>query len=87
MLHEPGSTATQLVLDAIVDGPSVCGAYEFTITPGTTTSVAIKASLYFRQDVVRLGIDPFSSMYLFGENASDHFNDTAHQEIHDSTAC
>jgi glucans biosynthesis protein len=83
-LREPGSTATQLVLDAILDGPSVCGAYEFTITPGTTTSVAIKASLYFRQDVDRLGIDPFSSMYLFGENASDHFNDTAHQEIHDS---
>ncbi len=83
-LHEPNSTATQLVLDAIVDGPSVCGAYEFTITPGTTTSVAIRASLYFRQDVLRLGIDPFSSMYIFGENASDHFNDTAHQEIHDS---
>jgi len=83
-LREPSSTATQLVLDAILDGPSVCGAYQFTITPGTTTSVAINASLYFRKDVERLGIDPFSSMYLFGENASDHFNDTAHQEIHDS---
>ena len=83
-LHEPSSTATQLVLDAILDGPSVCGAYEFKITPGTVTSVEIRASLYFRQDVARLGIDPFSSMYLFGENASDHFNDTAHQEIHDS---
>ena len=83
-LHEPASTATQLVLDAILDGPSVCGAYEFRITPGAVTSVDIQASLYFRQDVARLGIDPFSSMYLFGENASDHFNDTAHQEIHDS---
>ncbi|HEX4141706.1 MAG TPA: glucan biosynthesis protein [Candidatus Methylacidiphilales bacterium] len=83
-LREPASTATQLVLDAIVDGPSVTGAYEFTITPGKVTSVDIKASLYFRKDVIRLGIDPFSSMYLFGENASDHFNDTAHQEIHDS---
>jgi glucans biosynthesis protein len=83
-LHEPDSTATQLVLDAILDGPSVCGAYEFRITPGNVTSIDIQASLYFRKDVARLGIDPFSSMYLFGENASDHFNDTAHQEIHDS---
>lgn len=83
-LHEPSSTATELVLDALLDGPSVAGAYEFKIRPGAVTSVEIQASLYFRRDVDRLGIDPFSSMYLFGENASDHFNDTAHQEIHDS---
>jgi glucans biosynthesis protein len=83
-LRQPDSTATQLELYAILDGPSVCGAYEFKIRPGTTTSVDITASLYFRRDVARLGIDPFSSMYLFGENAFDHFNDTAHQEIHDS---
>jgi glucans biosynthesis protein len=83
-LRQPDSTATQLVLYAILDGPSVCGAYEFRIRPGTTTSVDITASLYFRTDVARLGIDPFSSMYIFGENAFDHFNDTAHQEIHDS---
>jgi glucans biosynthesis protein len=83
-LHEPGSNATELVLDAVLDGPSVAGAYTFHIRPGAVTSVDIHASLYFRKDVERLGIDPFSSMYLFGENAFDHFNDTAHQEIHDS---
>jgi glucans biosynthesis protein len=83
-LRQPDSTSTQLVLYAILDGPSVCGAYEFRISPGVVTSVDIHASLYFRHDVARVGIDPFSSMYLFGENAFDHFNDTAHQEIHDS---
>jgi glucans biosynthesis protein len=83
-LHEPSSEATELVLDAILDSPYVTGAYQFRIRPGAVTSVDVVASLYFRRDVDRLGISPFSSMYLFGENASDHFNDTAHGEIHDS---
>ncbi len=42
------------------------------------------ASLYFRQPVDRLGIAPFSGMYLYGENAKDHFGDNVHPEIHDS---
>jgi glucans biosynthesis protein len=83
-LHQPESTSTELVLRALLDSPSVTGAYEFKIRPGAVTSVDIRASLYFRQGVDRLAIAPFSSMYLFGENAYDHFNDTVHQEIHDS---
>jgi glucans biosynthesis protein len=83
-LHEPSSSANELVLDAILDGPSVTGAYEFHIRPGGVTSVDIHASLYFRQPVERLGISPFSSMYLYGENAKDHFGDSQHPEIHDS---
>ena len=83
-LHEPASTATELVLDAVLDSPSVTGAYEFKISPGAVTSVDIRASLYFRQAVDRIGIAPFSSMYLYGENAKDHFGDNVHPEKHDS---
>jgi glucans biosynthesis protein len=83
-LQEPLPTATSLVLDAMLDSPSVTGAYEFTISPGSQTSVDIRASLYFRAPVDQLGIAPFSSMYLFGENAKDHFGDNVHPEIHDS---
>jgi glucans biosynthesis protein len=83
-LREPAPNATALVLDALLDSPSVCGAYEFTIHPGGVTSVDIHASLFFRQKVDRLGIAPFSSMYLFGENAKNHFGDNVHPEIHDS---
>ena len=83
-LQEPSPNATELTLDALLDGPSVSGAYEFRIRPGAVTSVDVHASLYFRQPVERLGIAPFSSMYLFGENAKDHFGDPVHPEIHDS---
>ena len=83
-LQEPAPNATAIVLDALLDTPSVCGAYEFTIHPGAPTSVDIHASLFFREKVDQLGLTPFSSMYLYGENAKDHFGDNVHPEVHDS---
>jgi len=83
-LHEPAPNATEIVLDALLDSPSVSGAYEFTIHPGAPTLVDVHASLFFRQNVDRLGIAPFSSMFLYGENSKDHFGDNVHPEIHDS---
>lgn len=82
-LHEPDSNATLFVLDALLDSPSVSGAYEFKIRPGATTSVDVHATLFFRQSVDWLGIAPFSSMYLYGENGGNHFGNF-HPEIHDS---
>jgi glucans biosynthesis protein len=83
-LQEPAANADQLVLDAVLDSPSLAGAYEFRIRPGSVTSVDVHATLFFRQPVERLGIAPFSSMYLYGENAKNHFGDSVHPEIHDS---
>jgi glucans biosynthesis protein len=83
-LREPAPNATELVVDALLDSPSVAGAYEFHIRPGDRTAIDVHASLYFRKDVTVLALDPFSSMYLFGENAKNHFGDSVHPEIHDS---
>jgi glucans biosynthesis protein len=83
-LQEPAPGATTMTLDALLDSPSVAGAYEFVLHPGAVTSVDIHASLYFRTKVTRLGIAPFSSMYLYGENAKNHFGDNVHPEVHDS---
>ena len=83
-LCEPGSRDTQLILYALMDSPSVTGAYRFAIRPGSVTSVDIDADLYFRHQVDQLGLAPFSSMYEFGENAKNHFGDNVHPEIHDS---
>jgi len=83
-LQEPAPDASQITLDALLDGPSVTGAYEFKIRPGGVTSVDVHASLFFRQAVERLGLAPLTSMYLFGENAKNHLGDNFHPEIHDS---
>lgn len=82
-LHKPDPNATELVLDALLDSASVTGAYEFKLHPGAVTSVDIHAVLFFRKKVDWLGIAPFSSMYLYGENAPNHFGNF-HPEIHDS---
>ena len=83
-LQEPPPNASEMVLDALLDSPSVSGAYEFKVRPGGVTSVDVHGVLFFRQPVDRLGLAPFSSMYLFGENAKNHFGDNFHPEIHDS---
>ncbi len=82
-LHQPAPNDTSLVVDALLDSPSVTGAYGFKIIPGAVTTVEVHASLFFRKAVDWIGLAPFSSMYLYGENAADHFNNF-HPEIHDS---
>ena len=72
------------MLDALLNSASVSGAYEFTLHPGAQTSVDVRATLFFRKAVPNLGLAPFSSMYLYGENAKNHFGNTSHPEIHDS---
>ena len=67
----------------MLDSPSVAGAYEFKLSPGSVSSVDVHAVLYFRQAVTRLGLAPFSSMYLYGENGGNHFGFNV-PEIHDS---
>jgi glucans biosynthesis protein len=82
-LHQPDPNATEMVLDALLDSASLTGAYEFKLHPGSVTSVDVHAVLFFRKKVDWLGVAPFSSMYLYGENAANHFGNF-HPEIHDS---
>jgi periplasmic glucans biosynthesis protein len=82
-LYRPAPNATAMTLDALMESPSVSGAYEFTLRPGAQTSVDVHATLFFRKDVPQLGLAPFSSMYFYGENAKNHFGNY-HPEIHDS---
>jgi glucans biosynthesis protein len=83
-LYQPAANADTLVLDALLDSPSVSGAYEFTLHPGGVTAVDVRATLFFRKAVANLGLAPFSSMYLYGENAKNHFGNSSHPEVHDS---
>lgn len=68
---------------ALLDGPSVTGAYEFTVQPGEATVVGIKATLYLRRPVKLLGLAPFSSMFWFGENTQPRPTDFR-LEVHDA---
>ncbi len=68
---------------ALLDGPSVTGAYSFDAMPGKTTEMFVKGTLYMRRPVKTLGIAPFSSMFWYGENSHPKPDDFR-PEVHDS---
>jgi len=68
---------------ALLNGPSITGAYQFDASPGKTTDMIVKATLFLRKPVEMLGIAPFSSMFWFGENSHPKPYDFR-PEVHDS---
>jgi glucans biosynthesis protein len=72
-----------LTVYALLDSPSVTGAYRFVVTPGEPLAMDITATLFIRKAVERLGIAPLTSMYLCGENDRRMAHDFR-PEIHDS---
>lgn len=82
-LKRPKHNDQSIKVYALLDSPSVTGAYVFTITPGLNTTVKVDATLFPRKDINKLGVAPLTSMYLFGENSKNKFDDHR-PEVHDS---
>ena len=82
-IERPGANAKELVIHALLDSKSVAGAYRFTIRPGTDTVMAVKARLYPRRNVAKLGAAPLTSMFMYGENQRAP-NEDYRPEVHDS---
>lgn len=78
---EAGSNAVTLY--ALLDGPSVTGAFRFVMKRGKDVTMDIEKTLFLRKDVSRLGIAPLTSMYWFSETAKPNAIDWR-PEIHDS---
>jgi glucans biosynthesis protein len=81
--------AKRLVVYALLDGPSVAGAYRIVHTRspgaggGTDLAQDVEAVLTFRKPVHRLGIAPLTSMYWYGATDRTPAQDWRPQ-IHDS---
>lgn len=82
-LEKPAPGARGMKLQALLESASLTGAYSFTITPGAATVIEVRASLYPRTDVARLGIAPSSSMFFFGPQDRDGTSDYR-PAVHDS---
>ncbi len=68
---------------ARLESESVTGAYRFVLQPGDGTTMAVSSWIFAREDVKKLGIAPFTSMYLYGENSQKRPDDYR-PEVHDS---
>jgi len=67
-LERPAADARVLVVSALLDSPSVSGAYRFEIEPGEPQRMRVDAALYPRKPIERLGIAPLTSMFLTAPN-------------------
>lgn len=82
-LVKPSATQRTMTIYAILDGPSIVGAYQFEIRPGAVTQVEVNCELYSRHSVEKVGIAPLTSMFLYGENQRRQQGDIR-PEVHDS---
>ena len=73
-----------LTLYALMEGPSIVGAYRFLMTRGKGVVMDVESSLYVRAQVSRFGIAPATSMYWYSEVMKPIAIDWR-PEAHDST--
>lgn len=81
---KPTIEARQITVYALLDGPSLSGAYEFVIHPGKQTVMDVRSTLFPRTAVKQLGVAPMTSMFFYGENTSIRPVDDFRPEVHDS---
>lgn len=68
-IARPAPGDTTLTIYALLDSPRATGAYRFVLRPtDKDTVVDVKARVFLRDNVGRLGIAPLTSMYLYGSN-------------------
>jgi glucans biosynthesis protein len=82
-LVRPKSDDRVLTIYAVLDSKGLTGAYRFDIRPGAISQVEVTSRLFPRRKIEKLGVAPLTSMFLFGENSSRHFDDFR-PEVHDS---
>jgi len=82
-IERPRDDAGQIILHALLDSPSVTGAYHFTVRPGAFTRIEVEATLYPRRDMERVGVAPLTSMFLFDATNRGRFDDFR-AAVHDS---
>jgi len=78
---EPGQT--KIILHALLDSPSVAGAYRFEIQPGKDCVMDVQATLFPRIDLDHIGLGPLTSMFLYDQTNRTRFDDFR-PAVHDS---
>lgn len=83
-IERPKKEDKHLVLYALLDSPSATGAYRFILRAKPNQRMDVKAVIFLRENVGKLGLAPLTSMYLYGSNQpSEQHN--YRLELHDAT--
>jgi glucans biosynthesis protein len=68
---------------ALLNGPSVVGAYRFKLWRNAGVVMEVEAELFLRRDVQRFGVAPLTSMFWYAEQ-NRNVADDWRPEVHDS---
>jgi glucans biosynthesis protein len=82
-VEEPAPGARSLVVHALLDGPSLTGAFRMVLTPDEETTIDVGSTLFPRRDIPKLGVAALTSMYQYGENDRRQYRGFR-PEVHDS---
>jgi len=82
-LEPAASDPDALVIYALLDGPSIAGAYRIEAAKPGAVLMNVRADLFPRADIKRMGVAPLTSMFWFSET-NRHQSTDWRPEIHDS---
>ncbi|WP_158545422.1 glucan biosynthesis protein [Bremerella cremea] len=82
-VERPQPDAKQFKVWALLDSPSVTGAYAFVIHPNETMTIDVKAELHFRKVPEKVGVAPLTSMWMWGLGKEGPANDPR-PRVHDA---
>ncbi len=67
-VQRPSQPFDPLTVHALLDSPSVAGAFRFDVVAREHTRIDIDCNLFFRAAVDQVGLAPLTSMFSFGPN-------------------
>ena len=82
-IDTPTAGAERISVYALLDGPSVVGAYRFDIYPAAESFIEVALTLFPRKPIQSVGMAPLTSMFFTGEN-DRRTGDDFRPELHDS---
>jgi len=83
-IERPDPNARELHILALLESPRAAGAYRFVLKPGVDTALEVRARIFLRENVTKLGIAPLTSMFFYAENQRPVQLDDYRPEVHDS---
>lgn len=82
-IEKPTPGMPGVVVHALLDSPSVTGAYRFAIEAGEDTVMDVELTLYPRKSIPHIGLAPLTSMFLHGPGSPRRLSDFR-PSVHDS---
>jgi len=76
-------TPYKATIFALLDGPSVTGAFRFELYPNVESVMEVTAAVFPRRENVKIGMAPLTSMFFYGEDRGKS-SDDYRPELHDS---